>query len=228
MASYRLAKSLIKLRDQINAQYPNRSKVSDGWIGNAEHASRSSDHNPWVKDGKTGIVTGLDVTHDPRHGCDSYAIAQRLISTRDERIKYVISNGRIASGSAGPSPWIWRKYTGANKHDHHVHVSVKSDKKSYDNETPWNLEQSAGNTVDETAPVLPPLLRLGAHGRAVEKLQELLNFKNKAGLDADSDFGPKTDKAVRAFQTKKKLIADGRVGPSTWSALGINSADQLV
>ena len=55
--TWRLARSLETLRAQINRIAPNRSKVSDGTIGDAKHASRSSDHNPWAKDGGVGDIT---------------------------------------------------------------------------------------------------------------------------------------------------------------------------
>ena len=65
--SWRLARSLAVLRSQINDLSPNRSKISDGTIGNQEHASRVSDHNP----NAAGVVTAMDITHDPQHGIDS-------------------------------------------------------------------------------------------------------------------------------------------------------------
>lgn len=137
--AWRLAKSLETLRQQLNEAYPDRRKSSDGTIGDEAHASRSSDHNPWVKDGRMGVVTAIDFTHDPERGVDSQRLADALIASQDQRIKYVISNRRIASGDAGPAPWTWRKYTGTNPHDKHMHLSVKSDKKSYDDADPWDL-----------------------------------------------------------------------------------------
>jgi hypothetical protein len=135
--AWRLAKSLETLRSQVNAAYPGRDKSADGSIGDAAHASRASDHNPWVKDGKTGIVTAIDITHDPKVGLDSGKLADALRASRDPRIKYIISNRRICSGAGGTSPWRWRKYNGANPHNHHVHLSVESKKSLYDSVEPW-------------------------------------------------------------------------------------------
>ena len=35
----------------------------------------------------------------------------------------------------------------------------------------------------------------------------------------DGDFGPATEKAVRAFQTKAALEPDGEIGADTWASL---------
>jgi lysozyme family protein len=130
----RIAKSLDVLRSQINAKHPSRSKVSDGWIGDTAHQARASDHNP----NAAGVVTALDITHDPAHGVDTWALAEVLRTRKDPRIKYVISNGRIFSSQI--SPWQWRPYTGANKHAHHIHISVSGDAALYDLASPWALE----------------------------------------------------------------------------------------
>ena len=65
--SWRLAKSLDVLRNQVNAQAPTRSKACDGTIGDQAHSSRASDHNPNAK----GVVQAQDFTHDPAGGFDS-------------------------------------------------------------------------------------------------------------------------------------------------------------
>ena len=53
------------------------------------------------------------------------------------------------------------------------------------------------------------LLKRGAHGDAVKKLQEQL------AIGADGKFGPRTEKAVRDYQKKNGLVADGMAGPAT-------------
>jgi len=116
-AKWQLNPVLAKLREQVDAMAPRRSKKSDGTIGDAEHAARKSDHNP----NEFGIVNALDLTHDPANGFDAGKFAEALRLSRDPRIAYVIWNRRIFSSTV--QPWIWRKYNGA-PHDHHVHVSV--------------------------------------------------------------------------------------------------------
>ncbi len=161
--SWRVAKSLDHLLAQINAKWPKRDKSSDGSIGDANHASRSSDHNPWVDD---GIVTARDFTHDPNHGFDSYLFAETLREKRDARIKYVISNRRIFSSET--RPWEWRGYSGSNPHDHHVHVSVRSDRGHYDNVNNWDIGEGVTPADPVPAPSGHPLTKRGDTGWNVE------------------------------------------------------------
>jgi putative chitinase len=56
-------------------------------------------------------------------------------------------------------------------------------------------------------------LKLGSEGEDVKKLQI------KLGLDPVGKFGPKTDAAVRGWQVKNGLTADGIVGSSTWTKM---------
>lgn len=134
---WRVASCLITLRNQINSNAPNRSKASDGTIGDAQHAKKTSDHNPWVLDGNTGVVTAMDITNDPANGCDAQDLVDVLVKNQDSRIKYIIWNKQIVSSSN--TPWVWRKYTGTNPHNKHFHISVKPDKNSYDSTQVWNL-----------------------------------------------------------------------------------------
>ncbi len=64
-----------------------------------------------------------------------------------------------------------------------------------------------------------PILKKGAKGKPVERLQRRLAAAGHA-VGVDGDFGPGTDAAVRAFQAAHGLQADGVVGPATWAALG--------
>lgn len=210
--AWRLAKSLETLRSNVNAKWPNRSKDSDGTIGDESHQSSNSDHNPWVQDGGQGVVTAMDITHDPANGLSSQKLAEALIASRDPRIKYVISNRKIASSEA--SPWQWRDYDGKNPHNHHVHISAKSEKASYDSTAGWPLDNVAPPSSGEASShSTHPTLRQGSSGSAVRELQQ------KLGLNPDGQFGPATKAAVMAKQQSAGLVADGVVGPQTWAIL---------
>lgn len=138
---WRNARCIEVLRRQIDKRAPRRNRSSDGTIGDAAHASRSSDHNPWVRDGEFGVVTAIDITHDPAGGCDAGTLAETLVKGCDPRIKYVIWNRRIANASSidGAPAWAWRDYHGTNPHNKHVHVSVRADKDAYDDESAWTI-----------------------------------------------------------------------------------------
>ena len=53
------------------------------------------------------------------------------------------------------------------------------------------------------------LLKEGTRGEAVKQLQE------KLGVRADGQFGSGTEKALRDYQAKNGLVADGMAGPAT-------------
>jgi len=57
------------------------------------------------------------------------------------------------------------------------------------------------------------LLKKGSKDDNVKKLQQ------KLGLNADGDFGLKTEEAVKSFQLKNGLSPDGIVGDKTWEKI---------
>lgn len=192
--SWRLATSLAVLREQINKAYPKRSKKSDGTIGDTAHASRKSDHNPWVKSGGIGVVTAIDITHDPANGVDGHVLSRQLAA--DPRTKYVIYNFQIYRSY---KPKLgWASYSGTNPHVHHVHLSVKPE--SMDQTTPW--------AIDST-----PILRRGDRGEAVKDLQR------KLLIEVDGIFGYGTENAVKKFQQANGQKVDGIVGDEVWERL---------
>lgn len=216
--AWRLAKSIQLLLNQVNNAVPHRRKDSDGGIGDAAHATRNSDHNPYIKVGTFGIVRAYDFTHAPETGFDAYAFAEMLLKNKDSRIRYVISNRKIASGKAGPKPWEWRKYEGTNPHIHHTHVSVTEDVGEFDSMKSWNISNlpiEASKRADETANYVPPptTLRQGSRGELVKKMQIAIGTSN------DGFFGPATKAALIAYQKNKGLPADGICGPATWDKI---------
>jgi Putative peptidoglycan binding domain len=63
-----------------------------------------------------------------------------------------------------------------------------------------------------------PILRFGSSGGAVKVLQRLL-LSNGYAIRVDGVFGALTEAAIKAFQNKHTLPADGIVGSRTWNEL---------
>ncbi|MEC4818533.1 MAG: peptidoglycan-binding domain-containing protein [Scytonema sp. PMC 1069.18] len=63
-----------------------------------------------------------------------------------------------------------------------------------------------------------PSLRFGDSGNTVRVLQRLLTA-NGYPVRVDGSFGALTEVAVRSFQARRGLGADGVVGSRTWAAL---------
>lgn len=156
MASWRLCGSLTVVRQQVNAKFPGRSKVSDGTIGDAAHQrqGRSSDHNAWYPPPAGGIVKGLDLTHDPRAGFSIGIFTDQLQAARPAWLKYAIANWMIMSGAPGPYPWVWRTYTGSDGHTSHAHLSAV-DSPGCDSTTPLMIPMLSGTATTPT-PVTNP------------------------------------------------------------------------
>lgn len=111
-AKPKLAGSLVNLRAEIDLRWPKRDRRTDGWIGDAAHQARESDHNPDSR----GIVHAIDIDKD---GIVPNVVVEHCI--RDDRpTSYVIWNRQIWSRS---KDWKPRKYTGSNPHTDHIHVS---------------------------------------------------------------------------------------------------------
>lgn len=144
--TWRVARSLDTLANEVNARWPGRSKISDGTLGDQAHAARVSDHNPDA----AGIVRARDITAwDPDGDGPQDAIAETIAETlranRDPRVKYVIWRGRMFASysNASRKAWEWGPYTGSNGHFHHVHVSVVPDARA-DGTAPWGIYPTAG------------------------------------------------------------------------------------
>lgn len=157
---WRRSKSLIKLVSQINAAYPSRDTTSDGAIGDAGHATRNSDHNPWVVD-RNGqpVVTAQDIDEDlaASNIKSIQAIVNEICASRDRRVKYIIYEGQITV--KGSMLQRWQPYTGKNAHKHHVHISVFPDQKLYDDDSEWSIgpAKPAAATASKNSAVDPAL-----------------------------------------------------------------------
>jgi hypothetical protein len=137
----------VVLRSEVNDRWPIRDKTSDGTLGNASHAAGSSDHNPDAR----GVVCAIDFDEDltlPAGAYPSFRPGERARELADElvanakagltpQLYYVIYEGKIYSRTYG---FRARDYSGANPHDHHVHVSVFHPAKYADSTESWEID----------------------------------------------------------------------------------------
>lgn len=246
--SWRLARSLIQLRKEVDEAFPKRSKRSDGAVGDAAHASRASDHNPWIPDPAgvvDGVVSAIDITDDDASGADMRKLVEWLTKvSRDPRIKYVIHESRIYSSyptSSAPA-WAARPYSGPNAHEQHVHISVDSRPNRFDDASPWGAAAAwVKPPSGQPAPSMPAVHHAprwplpdgwyfgeesgpresvsGYHGYG-SKLRLWQEQMRKRGwkITADGRFGPQTQSVVEAFQREKRLNVTGHIWPATWAA----------
>lgn len=209
---WKLAAALCTLEDQVNAKYPGRSKASDGSIGDLAHSARTSDHNV-----KNGYCHAIDLTNDPQNGFSSEKFAQALLDAQDPRLSYVISNKKIGSGPSGTQPGKWRKYAGANPHDHHCHISTNA--AGENNISLWDIGTKPATPQPDAAPA-HTVLRKTMRGAEVMNLKAMLTVKGITVSQSTDLFDNETFLAVQLFQLRNQLHDDGVVGPQTWKALG--------
>jgi Transglycosylase SLT domain len=225
---WRVAESLQRLLAQVNQMAPSRNKASDGSIGDPRHQSHASDHNPWIVDGKMGVVTARDITHDPRNGCDAQKIADSIVASRDPRVKYLIWNRQICSSQV--QPWTWRRYTGSNPHNKHIHISVLPQKAKYDDTSDWHLTQVelqrlalalGADSVDDVA------LAWGKKVTPAFK-RKVIEISAEIGMDPNFLMAAMAFESARTFSANVQNPSSRAVGliqfmPSTARALGTST-----
>lgn len=234
MSQWRVAGSLLTLLNECNRRWPNRDKASDGTIGDASHAARTSDHNPWVKDKNgVGVVRALDVDSGPGLNPDenhdrigdkvtrAVILAAKAGHPAMGEGSYVIHERKIASVNSDP-PWSWRPYTGSDPHTSHPHISVALHEKGYDSTRPWGLwpvlEDSPAAVEPKAVIKYPPTLRL--HGPKHPTWTKVA--QKRLGVQPDGVFGRVTRRHVIAYRKRHKLGRPfGWIGPKVWKQMGV-------
>lgn len=131
---YRLAAGAATLRSQVDKRWPLRDRASDGWIGDASHQKRKSDHNPDAR----GIVHAIDLDKD---GIDAERFVTELAAYAasgqpgSDRILNIVWAGRVWSGTYRDHFWTPR----AGDYGHFDHVHVSSTATAETNAAPYPL-----------------------------------------------------------------------------------------
>lgn len=228
--SWHLAPALDRLRDEVNAKWPNRSKASDGTIGDAAHSSRTSDHNP----NSRRSVNAIDIT---AKGIDTDTLI--AAAKRHPSVRYIIFNRRIMNRDIGN--FRSRYYNGSNPHTQHVHISLYQSPAAERRTQSWGLgkpsasKPSKPKTSSGKAPKFPlpaghwygpesanPKNHSGYYKKdqaGIRKYQQQMRARGWSGIgEVDGIFGDKAYKVTKQFQAEKGLTVDGGVGIDTWNA----------
>jgi peptidoglycan hydrolase-like protein with peptidoglycan-binding domain len=147
------------------------------------------------------LQAALHVTPDGIFGPETEAAVRRLQAR----------NGLTVDGIVGPATWSAIGVSGEETIT--PSSAVVSEAKAVHATTTVADAQAPASTAatsDETS-----------SGNEVSRLQAALH------LEADGDFGPETEAAVRRLQARHGLAVDGVVGPSTWAVLGVSDAPTL-
>jgi hypothetical protein len=240
---WRMAGSLQQLLQEADAVNPARDKRSDGGVGNARHQSlgKASDHNPWVKVGRTGVVRARDFDVD---GLDVAGAFERMrAAAAAGRLPQLVPGGYLiyAGRITAPDFRSWREYRGENPHVTHGHVSVALSPDRFDDRRAWNVWAAPAPTTPRPAPTTPRpappaptrdlrgrgLQLRGDEGNAGGRVRELQRFllrvypayarEGLGSAGADGVWGPRTSAVLREFAHRRPGAvpsADGRnVGP---------------
>ena len=204
--SWHLAPSLKQLLAEVNHRWPNRSRRSDGTIGDRAHSARRSDHNPnW-----RGSVNAVDITASGINVGALIAAAKRHPSVR-----YIIHNRKIMNRDIGN--FRPRYYSGANPHTAHVHISIYQSRTAENRRRSWGIataRASGGGSTWRTVKY-GQVLKLWTKGAPVKEWQtRALGYRGKK---ADGYFGRSTQADTKRFQREHGLKASGAVGPLTWT-----------
>lgn len=237
MEKVQLAKAAQSLLNQINSKWPNRSKKYDGWIAGKVHWGTVSDHNPndgWVYALDIDANLGETYENDPRTSAQILAdeLMRYARNGEDEgRIKYIIHNNRITSGSERTKFWVWKpgKY-GSLKH---IHISFTQEAKnngdafrlpifSPGNQNPHTPSKPKPNRPKEI-PRYPgqDKLTFGMKNPSIKFMQKQLM---KVGYNLPSgdtgEYLSETRDAVKALYHKMRKVSNGEyLGPQAWNFL---------
>lgn len=217
--SWHLAPALDQLRAEVNALWPNRSKASDGTIGDAAHSARTSDHNPNARRSVNAIditVSGVDV--------------QKIINAAKAHpsVRYIIFNRQIMNRDIGN--FRARRYPGSNPHVAHVHISIYQSATAERRTQSWGLANAkgggtsgGGNTYGNPKAkhtLGSRTLNLYDAGTDVTDLQQRLKKLSRyTGGKVDGYYGPAVKSAVERYQRSRGLTVDGIAGPATIKAI---------
>lgn len=194
------APAIESLQRDLDEAYPHRT-VPDWVLGDVAHSARDSDHNP----DPGGMVHAIDVRLGG--GLDVKRVLDSVIG--DPRVWYVIHNGIIYSRTYD---WVARRYTGANPHHEHIHISFRYLHAAEQDCSSWGLSHKVTPRRVDLSVVRNQFKIAAGYERgdvrpreSVRRVQRSLNVQIGAGLIADGRVDKRTIAAWERWEARKKV-----------------------
>lgn len=221
------------LQAQVNKRWPERDKASDGVLGDASHAARQSDHNPDSR----GYVHAVDIDedfrgskHDNRWFADQLIAYARMKRAGSTRLKNVVYEQQVASGTYANHFWTWRN--GDYGHTKHIHVSFSNVGEQDKNEFNIPILYGQSGVWDGHVPyfdILQDAYKSGAANKATWRLAcrlKELGFYEGTVLPEGKQSYPKN--AIRNMQDYmgwQRREYDEKVHRAIWKELTLSSPE---
>ncbi len=220
------------MRDQINKRWPNRDKRSDGIKGDDAHAARQSDHNP----DSQGFVHALDIDEDLRGSKnDNVWLADQIIAfarmkrPTSNRLKYLVYEDRIASGTYANHFWTWR----GDNYGHEIHMHISFTTQGQTDATPFNipiLVNGKGDVWDGHVPffdILQDAIKAGAANRATWRLacrlKELGFYEGNVQPEGKQAYPKNAVRAMQDYMGWERRDYDQKTHRAIWKELRISN-----
>ncbi len=167
---------------------------------------------------------GIEIIGRAGQGTDSWSDPYSLAALRNAS-RWVKTNPHLGHI---PSRWLTDRQLRDKELGHITHAQVSRVMGGTSHTDPgagfphaYVMEQLGAPNTAAPQPVGRTTLRIGYTGRNVTYLQGSMNrhFPSYSSLVVDGDFGPATEAAVKEFQRRVGIKADGVVGPATWAEL---------
>lgn len=196
---------------QLNQEFPNRDKSTDGSVGNLAHQIVTSSHNPDEtgkpefsdKDG-VNEVRAIDIDKDLRHPTITMEQVVQLWVKQCRAglmpwVRYMIYKRRIWHVRDG---YTTREYTGSNPHDDHVHITSAFDQKSDNLSNADYFLRYLTRPSAPKPPTKPQILEVdGELGpKTISRWQQVM------GTPVDGKIDPEDSALVRAVQKKLRIV----------------------
>lgn len=232
--SWKPVAGITTLKRQVDSRWPNRDKRSDGILGDADHAARVSDHNP---DGR-GYVHALDIDedlkgskHDNRWLADQIIAYARMKRSGSNRLKYVVYENEIASGTYAKHFWTWRGDD--HGHENHMHISftTQGEQDGLEFEIPI-LVNGEGGLWDGHAPfydVLLDTIALNAANKATWRLacrlKELGFYESPVQPEGMQKYPKNAIRNMQDYMGWQRRDYDEKTHRAIWKELKISNKE---